>query len=149
MLCVASCREMLWRCSSKSDAYVVAAAAACHDFSFATRHLSRAVSSSSAGPHRMSCFRSKGSRATCIEHSTAGFHYKASRQQHSMMSPLQRTTWVKHRAPGSAKQVSSCLRGDAAAHDYVKAVFNNVVVQPRDAREASDVFYKQKVGSHA
>jgi len=36
--------------------------------------------------------------------------------------------------------------GDAAAHDYVKAVFNNVVVQPRDAREASDVFYKQKVG---
>ncbi len=30
------------------------------------------------------------------------------------------------------------------ALDYVRAVFANVVVQPRDAREASDVFYKQK-----
>lgn len=40
----------------------------------------------------------------------------------------------------------SCLAGgDAAAHDYVRSVFDNVVVQPRDAREASDVFYKQKV----
>ncbi|KAJ9512672.1 hypothetical protein QJQ45_018824 [Haematococcus lacustris] len=35
---------------------------------------------------------------------------------------------------------------DAQALEYVKAVFDNVVVQPRDAREASDVFYKQRVG---
>jgi hypothetical protein len=34
---------------------------------------------------------------------------------------------------------------DEAAAAYVNAVFANVVVQPRDAREASDVFYKQKV----
>ncbi|GFR43164.1 hypothetical protein Agub_g4213 [Astrephomene gubernaculifera] len=37
-------------------------------------------------------------------------------------------------------------QGDAAALSYVTKVFENVVVQPRDAREASDVFYKQKVG---
>ncbi|GIL85079.1 hypothetical protein Vretimale_9890 [Volvox reticuliferus] len=36
--------------------------------------------------------------------------------------------------------------GPAAALNYVTKVFENVVVQPRDAREASDVFYKQKVG---
>ncbi|KAG2486189.1 hypothetical protein HYH03_015151 [Edaphochlamys debaryana] len=36
--------------------------------------------------------------------------------------------------------------GAAAALEYVRKVFENVVVQPRDAREASDVFYKQKVG---
>jgi sulfate transport system substrate-binding protein len=36
--------------------------------------------------------------------------------------------------------------GDAAARDYVTRVFDNVVVQPRDAREASDVFYRQRVG---
>jgi ABC-type sulfate transport system substrate-binding protein len=33
-----------------------------------------------------------------------------------------------------------------AALAYTRAVFDNVVVQPRDAREASDVFYKQRVG---
>lgn len=37
-------------------------------------------------------------------------------------------------------------KGHAASLDYVMRVFENVVVQPRDAREASDVFYKQKVG---
>ncbi|GLC34200.1 hypothetical protein PLESTM_000168800 [Pleodorina starrii] len=37
-------------------------------------------------------------------------------------------------------------QGHAASLDYVTKVFENVVVQPRDAREASDVFYKQKVG---
>ncbi|EFJ41961.1 hypothetical protein VOLCADRAFT_40475, partial [Volvox carteri f. nagariensis] len=36
--------------------------------------------------------------------------------------------------------------GHEAALNYVTKVFGNVVVQPRDAREASDVFYKQKVG---
>lgn len=39
-------------------------------------------------------------------------------------------------------------KGNAAALAYVQRVFENVVVQPRDAREASDVFYKQKVGLH-
>ncbi len=34
---------------------------------------------------------------------------------------------------------------DSDALQYVKQVFDNVVVQPRDAREASDVFYKQRV----
>ncbi|KAK9807334.1 hypothetical protein WJX73_002563 [Symbiochloris irregularis] len=37
-------------------------------------------------------------------------------------------------------------KGDAAALDYVTKVFENVPVQPRDAREASDVFYKQNLG---
>ncbi|KIY99437.1 Sulfate-binding protein Flags: Precursor [Monoraphidium neglectum] len=37
-------------------------------------------------------------------------------------------------------------RGDAPALDYVTKVFDNVVVQPRDAREASDVFYRQRIG---
>ncbi|PNH05418.1 Sulfate-binding protein [Tetrabaena socialis] len=37
-------------------------------------------------------------------------------------------------------------KGSVTALDYVTRVFENVVVQPRDAREASDVFYKQKVG---
>ncbi|KXZ50057.1 hypothetical protein GPECTOR_18g37 [Gonium pectorale] len=37
-------------------------------------------------------------------------------------------------------------QGAAASLAYVTKVFENVVVQPRDAREASDVFYKQKVG---
>jgi hypothetical protein len=37
-------------------------------------------------------------------------------------------------------------KGDAAAIQYVTKVFENVVVQPRDAREASDVFYRQKTG---
>ncbi|KAI8471299.1 MAG: hypothetical protein J3K34DRAFT_417739 [Monoraphidium minutum] len=36
--------------------------------------------------------------------------------------------------------------GDAAALDYITKVFGNVVVQPRDAREASDVFYRQRIG---
>lgn len=36
-------------------------------------------------------------------------------------------------------------KGEAATLDYLERVFDNVVVQPRDAREASDVFYKQKV----
>lgn len=37
-------------------------------------------------------------------------------------------------------------KGDAAAIQFVTKVFENVVVQPRDAREASDVFYRQKIG---
>ncbi|GMH34442.1 hypothetical protein BSKO_02276 [Bryopsis sp. KO-2023] len=37
-------------------------------------------------------------------------------------------------------------KGTAAAKEYVTDVFRNVPVQPRDSREASDVFYKQKVG---
>lgn len=37
-------------------------------------------------------------------------------------------------------------RGDAAAIDYVTKVYENVFIQPRDAREASDVFYKQQRG---
>lgn len=37
-------------------------------------------------------------------------------------------------------------KGHDAAVEYVTKVFENVVVQPRDAREASDVFYRQKVG---
>eukprot|EP00195_Chlamydomonas_chlamydogama_P009412 CAMPEP_0202890210 /NCGR_PEP_ID=MMETSP1392-20130828/709_1 /ASSEMBLY_ACC=CAM_ASM_000868 /TAXON_ID=225041 /ORGANISM="Chlamydomonas chlamydogama, Strain SAG 11-48b" /LENGTH=428 /DNA_ID=CAMNT_0049573747 /DNA_START=132 /DNA_END=1418 /DNA_ORIENTATION=+ len=41
---------------------------------------------------------------------------------------------------------SQVKKGDAAAETYVRQVFDNVVVQPRDAREASDVFYKQRVG---
>ena len=39
-----------------------------------------------------------------------------------------------------------CKAGDAAATKYVTRVFDRVVVQPRDAREASDVFYKQRRG---
>eukprot|EP00898_Chlorokybus_atmophyticus_P003872 jgi/Chlat1/4486/Chrsp29S04430 len=35
---------------------------------------------------------------------------------------------------------------DAAALAYVRAVFDNVTVQPRDAREASDAFYTQGLG---
>jgi sulfate transport system substrate-binding protein len=34
-------------------------------------------------------------------------------------------------------------KGRKAAVDYVTKVFDRVVVQPRDAREASDVFYRQ------
>ncbi|KAL3130825.1 hypothetical protein ABBQ38_000160 [Trebouxia sp. C0009 RCD-2024] len=34
-------------------------------------------------------------------------------------------------------------QGDDASLDYCKKVFENVPIQPRDAREASDVFYKQ------
>ncbi|KAG1657790.1 hypothetical protein FOA52_008180 [Chlamydomonas sp. UWO 241] len=41
---------------------------------------------------------------------------------------------------------SHARRGEAAAEAFVRAVFDNVVVQPRDAREASDVFYKQRIG---
>ncbi|KAK9821298.1 hypothetical protein WJX81_003983 [Elliptochloris bilobata] len=37
-------------------------------------------------------------------------------------------------------------KGDAAAEDFVTKVFERVPVQPRDAREASDVFYKQGNG---
>ena len=37
-------------------------------------------------------------------------------------------------------------RGPAAAERFVRDVFMNVVVQPRDAREASDAYYKQGVG---
>ncbi|KAK9817587.1 hypothetical protein WJX74_005584 [Apatococcus lobatus] len=37
-------------------------------------------------------------------------------------------------------------QGDAAAQDYVTGVFDRVQIQPRDAREASDVFYKQGQG---
>lgn len=39
---------------------------------------------------------------------------------------------------------SAMKKGDAAAVEYVTKVFENVIVQPRDAREASDVFYRQK-----
>lgn len=35
-------------------------------------------------------------------------------------------------------------KGDAPSIEYITKVFENVVVQPRDAREASDVFYRQK-----
>lgn len=37
-------------------------------------------------------------------------------------------------------------RGEAAAIDYVTRVYDQVVIQPRDAREASDVYYKQRRG---
>eukprot|EP00884_Botryococcus_braunii_P006268 jgi/Botrbrau1/15642/Bobra.4_1s0027.2 len=37
-------------------------------------------------------------------------------------------------------------KGDAASLDFVTKVFENVLVQPRDAREASDAFYKQQLG---
>ncbi|CAL8463491.1 g3025 [Coccomyxa elongata] len=37
-------------------------------------------------------------------------------------------------------------KGEAAALDYTTKVFERVLVQPRDAREASDVFYKQNTG---
>nr|QKY15135.1 sulfate binding protein, component of chloroplast transporter (sulP) [Polytomella parva] len=40
-----------------------------------------------------------------------------------------------------------CMKqGDKVSLEYVRKVFENVVTQPRDAREASDVFFKQKVG---
>eukprot|EP00775_Hariotina_reticulata_P005802 gene5802-6042_t len=41
---------------------------------------------------------------------------------------------------------SKMKKGDTAAVDYVTKVFDNVLVQPRDAREASDVFYRQRLG---
>ncbi|KAF8058434.1 sbpA [Scenedesmus sp. PABB004] len=41
---------------------------------------------------------------------------------------------------------SHMRRGDAAAREYVTKVFDNVLIQPRDAREASDVFYRQRLG---
>lgn len=37
-------------------------------------------------------------------------------------------------------------KGEKAALEYVTNVFDHVPVQPRDAREASDVFYRQKKG---
>lgn len=37
-------------------------------------------------------------------------------------------------------------QGEEASLDYCKKVFENVPIQPRDAREASDVFYKQGQG---
>ncbi|KAL4451774.1 hypothetical protein ABPG75_007436 [Micractinium tetrahymenae] len=37
-------------------------------------------------------------------------------------------------------------RGRKAASQYVTKVFDQVLVQPRDAREASDVFYRQGMG---
>ncbi|KAK9815715.1 hypothetical protein WJX72_008488 [[Myrmecia] bisecta] len=37
-------------------------------------------------------------------------------------------------------------QGEDAAKDFVYKVFDRVLVQPRDAREASDVFYKQGMG---
>lgn len=37
-------------------------------------------------------------------------------------------------------------RGDREAVDYLRRVFERVPVQPRDAREASDVFYNQRKG---
>lgn len=36
--------------------------------------------------------------------------------------------------------------GEAAAREYLRGVLRRVAVQPRDAREASDVFYKQRKG---
>ena len=36
--------------------------------------------------------------------------------------------------------------GDAAAAEFCEAVFRNVSIQPRDAREASDAFYNQGKG---
>lgn len=36
--------------------------------------------------------------------------------------------------------------GEEAARDYLRGVLRRVAVQPRDAREASDVFYKQRKG---
>lgn len=41
---------------------------------------------------------------------------------------------------------SKMKKGDAAALEYVTKVFDNVLIQPRDAREASDVFYRQRLG---
>lgn len=37
-------------------------------------------------------------------------------------------------------------KGESAAIEYVTKVFDNVEIMPRDAREASDVFYTQKMG---
>lgn len=37
-------------------------------------------------------------------------------------------------------------RGDDAAYKFVEKVFQNVETMPRDAREASDVFYNQRMG---
>jgi sulfate transport system substrate-binding protein len=37
-------------------------------------------------------------------------------------------------------------QGEAAAVRYVTKVFDNVEIMPRDAREASDVFYTQGFG---
>lgn len=37
-------------------------------------------------------------------------------------------------------------KGDPAALAYCTDVFDRVPVQPRDAREASDVFYRQRKG---
>lgn len=37
-------------------------------------------------------------------------------------------------------------KGEEAAKKYVTKVFDNVEIMPRDAREASDVFYSQKFG---
>lgn len=50
--------------------------------------------------------------------------------------------WIFLALWGSQKK-----KGEAAAEEYVRQVFDNVVVQPRDAREASDVFYKQRVST--
>jgi sulfate transport system substrate-binding protein len=36
--------------------------------------------------------------------------------------------------------------GAAAAARTCQQVFDNVLIQPRDAREASDVFYRQRLG---
>ncbi|WIA37764.1 hypothetical protein OEZ86_014637 [Tetradesmus obliquus] len=41
---------------------------------------------------------------------------------------------------------SKMKKGAAAAKEYITKVFDNVLVQPRDAREASDVFYRQRLG---
>jgi ABC-type sulfate transport system substrate-binding protein len=37
-------------------------------------------------------------------------------------------------------------KGETAAKQFVTKVFDNVEIMPRDAREASDVFYNQKFG---
>ena len=56
------------------------------------------------------------------------------------------------RAAGVARWIFLALwghlgsRGTKAATQYVTKVFDRVVIQPRDAREASDVFYKQARG---
>ena len=56
------------------------------------------------------------------------------------------------RTAGVARWIFLALWGhklkkeEAAARQYVTKVFDNVEIMPRDAREASDVFYTQKFG---
>ncbi|MEW5300457.1 MAG: hypothetical protein WDW36_003387 [Sanguina aurantia] len=69
-----------------------------------------------------------------------------------LLKPGVRVVMANPKTAGVARWIFLALwghrmrQGDAAATAYVTAVMENVLVQPRDAREASDVFYKQKVG---